>query len=237
MLSAADKGGDKSQEEQIKQDEALARKLGEQEDAAMARQLADEDRAGNPRQPSRPAAWAPFPAEPAYGQPHSSGTPWNENISCEDDGLFGCGLDWCTGCVVIWCGWLTAAQLYERVKGPRGVFYWIIFGFLMLWILEFFFGTIHYHQARVDQEIEERVYYPDGSYTKHYNFKLKPDVWSSLASFTHFVFLFVCVVLVMLVRTALRRRDGYECPTRPARITISLRLGTVALPSHSPLQT
>ena len=59
MLSAADKG-DKSQEEQIKQDEALARKLGEQEDAAMARQLADEDRAGNPRQ-LLPAAWALFP--------------------------------------------------------------------------------------------------------------------------------------------------------------------------------
>ena len=195
-----------TEDEQIKQDAALAKQLSEEEQQAAAAAAR-----------TRPTGWAPQgtaprPADPAAveeGRPvSSSGTPWNENWSCEEDGLFGCGMDFCTSCIVIWCGWLTSAQLYERVKGPKGVFYWIIAIFFTLWFIELILTSVHASVAKAYAGIAHRIDYPDGSYSITRRTYLEPTVWSGLASGCHFVFMLVCVLLVMLVRGALRRRDG-----------------------------
>lgn len=194
--------------EQIKKDAELAKKLSEEEEAAAA--------AAARSARSRPPAWAPrpgpIPADPSRveeGVPwrSSGGPPWNENWSCEEEGIFGCGEDFCTTFFVICCGWLTSAQLYQRVIGPKGVFYWILAIYLTLWMLELIFSGIHAHVA-LRKAIIERYNYPDGSYSQHVRYALTPTLWSGLATAAHAVFLFVCFLLVMLVRGALRRRDG-----------------------------
>jgi hypothetical protein len=87
--------------------------------------------------------------------------------------------------------------------GPRGIFYWIIAIFFTIFFLELIFGSFRAYATTV-----QRIPNPDGSYSITLRTYIEPSVWSGLASGCHFLFVLLCVLLVMLVRGALRRRDG-----------------------------
>ena len=54
--------------------------------------------------------------------------------------LCGCCEDCCSCCAVFWCFGIPVGQLWERLKGPKGVCLWIVIGFVVVLGIEM---TLH----------------------------------------------------------------------------------------------